>query len=169
MFLQRADFLLKASIVVMIALAMVAASLVTTPRSEAARRSRYSFKKVEKCMMKKINNRRANHGQGRLNWDAQLGYVARRHAKSMARNRTIFHDNNLTSEITRWRVLGQNVGMGRRCRGLFKAFWRSAPHRQNIMGTFRFVGVGSERRGGKIYVHQVFEHKRNPGNVYTYP
>jgi uncharacterized protein YkwD len=169
MFLQRADFLIKASIIVALALAMVAASLVTTHRSEAARRSRYSFKKVEKCMMKKINHRRASHGKTKLNWDPQLGYVARRHAKSMARNGSIFHDNNLTSEITRWRVLGQNVGVGKVCRGLFKAFWKSAPHRQNIMGTWRFVGVGSERRRGKIYVHQVFEHRRNPGNVYTYP
>lgn len=169
MFLQRAEVLVKASIIVAMALAVVAASLVTTPRSEAARRSRYNYKRVEKCMMKKINHRRSTHGQRKLNWDPQLGYVARRHAKSMARNATIFHDNDLTSSVTHWRSLGQNVGTGKRCRGLFNAFWKSLAHRNNIMGRWRFVGVGSERRGGRIYVHQVFEHRRNPGNVYSYP
>lgn len=120
-------------------------------------------------MLNKINKKRVGHGASRLSWDRQLGYVARKHAKKMARRGGIFHDDNLGYEVTRWRALGQNVGEGGRCKGLFQAFWDSAPHRSNIMGRWRYVGVGSKRHNGRIYVHQVFEHKLNPNNVYTYP
>ncbi|MDQ4143459.1 MAG: CAP domain-containing protein [Actinomycetota bacterium] len=150
-------------------LLLVAVDFTGTPSSEAARRERYRFKKAERCMMKKINRRRDARGLPALAWDRQLGYVGRRHAKSMARNRTIFHDHDLGRKITRWRALGQNVGTGRGCTGLFRAFWRSSPHRQNILGRWRFVGVGSERRRGRLYVHHIFEWRRNPGNIYTYP
>jgi uncharacterized protein YkwD len=139
----------------------------TQPAS--AGRSRYSFHRAEKCMMKKINRRRARRGKRRLDWDRQLGYVARRHARKMGRNRTIFHDNGLGSKVTRWRRLGQNVGSGSGCKRLFRAFMRSSPHRHNIMGRWRHVGVGSTRAGGRLYVMHVFETRRNPGNIYSYP
>lgn len=135
----------------------------------AANRTRYSFTRAEKCMMRKINKRRKNQGRKPLAWDRQLGYVARKHARKMARNRTIFHDNGLGSKVTRWRRLGQNVGMGRGCHSLFKMFMRSSPHRHNIMGRFRHVGVGSKVRNGKLYVMHVFESRRDPGNIYNYP
>ena len=38
-------------------------------------------------MLNKINKRRVRAGASRLNWDRQLGYVARKHAKKMARER----------------------------------------------------------------------------------
>ena len=160
---------LKVCGTILIALLLATFDVAGAPVSEAGRRERYSFKSVEKCMMRKINHRRKTHGLSKLSWDRQLGYVGRKHAKSMARNNGIRHDSNLGSEITRWRSLGQNVGVGRRCKGLFRAFWRSAPHRSNILGRWNYVGVGSERRRGRIWVHQVFENKRNPGNVYSYP
>jgi uncharacterized protein YkwD len=160
---------LKVCGTMLIALLLASFDVVGAPVSEAGRRERYSFKKVEKCMMRKINHRRKTHGRGRLAWDRQLGYVGRKHAKSMARNRGIRHDANLGSEVTRWRALGQNVGVGNRCKGLFKAFWNSSSHRANILGHWNHVGVGSERAGGRIYVHHIFEHRRNPGNIYSYP
>jgi uncharacterized protein YkwD len=135
----------------------------------AARRSRYSFHKAEKCMMRKINKRRANQGLKRLAWDRQLGYVARKHSRKMSNDRTIYHDSALGQKVTRWRRLGQNVGMGGGCHHLFKTFMRSSPHRHNIMGRWRHVGVGSATKGGTLYVMHVFESKRNPGNVYSYP
>jgi uncharacterized protein YkwD len=136
----------------------------------SAGRSRYTFHDAERCMMRKINKKRVRRGKKRLDWDRQLGFVARRHAKKMGRNRTIFHDNGLGSKVTRWRRLGQNVGTsGGGCRSLFRAFMRSSPHRHNIMGRWRHVGVGSDRAGGRLYVMHVFEARRNPGNIYSYP
>jgi uncharacterized protein YkwD len=142
--------------------------LISEP-AQATRRSRYSFTSAEKCMLRKINAKRARRGKGRLEWDRQLGYVARKHARKMGRNRTIYHDNSLGYRVTRWRRLAQNVGIGGGCRGLFKAFMNSAPHRHNILGRWRFVGVGSTKVGGHLYVMHVFESRRNPGNIYNYP
>ena len=119
--------------------------------------------------MRRINRARRNHGRRALDRDRQIGYVARRHASYIARNGAIWHDNNMTSEITRWRRLGQNTGRGRHCKSLFRAFMRSSGHRANIFGRWRFIGVGTRNRNGTLYVQIVFESRRNPGNVYSYP
>ncbi|MBA3431276.1 MAG: CAP domain-containing protein [Actinobacteria bacterium] len=133
--------------------------------------SGFHWKKGEKCMMRRINRRRAAHGLRRLRWDKQISYVGRRHANVMARRGGgIWHDARLGRRVTRWRALGQNTGAGGRCRRLFKAFWRSSAHRRNILGHWRFVGVGTNWvRGKGLYVQQVFESSRNPGNIYRYP
>src|SRR5918996_926872 len=54
------------------------------------------------------------------------------------------------------------------CKSLFRAFKRSSGHRANILGTWKHVGVGLDRRGGNIFVMHIFQSKRNPGNVYNY-
>ena len=171
MLLPRANFLARTLLVALLATALVLSGVTGTSNSGASGRSRYYFKRVERCMMKKINKRRVGHGQRKLDWDRQLGYVARRHAARMARAGGIFHDNALGSRVTRWRALGQNVGVSADgCKRLFRAFWESSPHRHNILRSgWRFVGVGSKRRNGRLYVHHVFEARRNPGNIYTYP
>ena len=166
----RANFLAKSSMIILLVTSFLLAGVVSTTDSEASGRRRYSFRRVERCMMKKINKRRIGHGKRKLDWDRQLGYVARKHAVRMARAGTIFHDGRLGSRITRWRRLGDNVGYSRDgCKKLFRAFWSSSPHRHNILGHWRFVGVGSKRRHGRLYVHHIFEARRNPGNIYTYP
>jgi uncharacterized protein YkwD len=129
----------------------------------------WDFNRSERCFMRKINDKRAHLGRRRLNWDRQVGFVARRHSRKMARYSSVFHDPNMGNEITRWRRLGQNSGAGPTCRRLFRAFWRSSKHRSNILGEYRFVGVGTDRRNGRIYVQQVFESRRDPGNIYSYP
>ena len=87
----------------------------------------------------------------------------------MAAARAVYHDGNMGNEITRWRSLGQNTGAGRNCRRLFRGFMRSSTHRHNILGGWRFVGVGIEYAGRKVYVQQIFETSDNPGNVYHWP
>lgn len=119
--------------------------------------------------MRKINRARSRQGLRRLDWDKQIGVVARRHAKSMAANYSVFHDYNMDEEITQWKSLGQNSGAGGGCTNLFRAFMRSASHRANILGRWRFIGVGVERRNGRIFAQQVFEWRYNPGNIYRYP
>ncbi len=119
--------------------------------------------------MRRINRVRARHGRRRLQWDKQLGYVARRHARVMAANRAVYHDSNMGSEITRWRALAQNTGGGRGCKRVSRAFMRSTSHRANVLGRWRHLGVGVERRGGRLYVQQVFEYRADPGNIYHWP
>ena len=129
----------------------------------------WRFSSVEACFMHRLNNKRAAHGRRRLYWDKQLGYVARRHAQRIASARSVAHDYDMGSEITRWNRLGQNTGGGRSCKSLSRSFWNSSSHRHNILGRWRFVGVGVSWNGGRLYVQQIFEARRNPGNVYSYP
>lgn len=157
----------KPTILVATIVALLTAQFAISPQAEGGRG--YSFKRAENCFMRKINNKRAQYGLRRLERDKQLGYVARRHAQSMARNSGVWHDGSLGRKVTNWRTLGQNVGKGVRCRRLFRSFWRSSTHRHNIMGRWRFIGVGTQRRNNRLYVHQVFEYRRNPGNVWQYP
>jgi uncharacterized protein YkwD len=119
--------------------------------------------------MDKTNNRRLRNGRRSLRRDKQLGYVARRHARSMASSESVYHDGNLGNKVTRWRVLAQNTGRASRCKRLFRAFWNSSAHRSNLLGRWRFMGVGVARAGGKIYAQHLFESRRDPGNIYHYP
>lgn len=131
--------------------------------------SSWSFNRKERCFMRKINRARRARGRGSLDRDKQVGYVARRHARSMANHGYVFHDADLGRVITRWRRLGQNSGMGSGCRRLFRAFMRSSGHRSNILGRWRHMAVGAVRSGGRVYVQQVFEHRRDPGNIWGRP
>lgn len=131
--------------------------------------SRWSFDRTEKCLMRKINNARQRNGRGGLGWDKQLGVVARRHSQSMASNSSLYHDSNMGSEITRWRRLGQNTGVGGGCRQIFRTFMHSSEHRYNILNSWRFIGVGTERRNGRLWAQVVFEYRSDPGNIYHYP
>ena len=119
--------------------------------------------------MHKINKHRGKHGLARLQRDKQMGVVARRHAKQMASNYSVYHDYNMDEEITHWKALGQNTGAGGGCRRLFWSFMKSSSHRQNILGRWRHFAVGADSRGGRLFVQQVFEWRYDPGNVYHYP
>lgn len=131
--------------------------------------SRWEFKASERCLMRKINQARRSRGLRALDWDRQIGYVARRHAAAMAAGRGVWHDGALGEKVTRWRRLGQNTGRGGKCRSVFRSFMRSSKHRDNILGRWRHLGVGTTWAGGDLYVQQVFESRRDPGNVYNYP
>lgn len=168
-FSNRAAVSQATAAVLIVAVALTLFQTLAGPSAHSLGRS-YRFKHAERCLMKRINRHRARRGLHRLHWDKQLGYVARRHAKAMARaGGGIWHDSKLGQKITRWRSLGQNTGRGSRCRSLATAFWRSSGHRANILGRWRFQGVGIEWRNGRLYAQQVFESRINPGNVYTYP
>lgn len=130
---------------------------------------RFSLSASEWCLVRKINRIRTRHGRNKLKPDKQVAYVARQHARTIARARTVYHDDNISWKITRWRRLGENTGRGRDCRSITRAFMNSSQHRSQILGRYRFIGVGTERRDGRMYVQQIFESRRDPGNVYNYP
>lgn len=163
--------------------AVVVATIVAVagaiPRSGAPRSSGIStmrpvaagwrFSHAERCYMRKINAKRAARGLSRLRRDPQLGYTARRHAGKMAEARSIWHDGNLTETILGWRALAQNTGTGGACKNLFKVFWNSSAHRDNMLDSWRFFGVGVKWNDGRSYVQQVFEKSKNPDNIWHKP
>lgn len=129
----------------------------------------FRFNSKETCFMKKINRIRARHGLSRASSDPQLGYVARRHARKMAGARSVFHDDRFGERVTNWVRLGQNTGAGSGCRSVTRAFMNDSVHREIILGPWSFLGVGIDSAGGRVYVQQLFESRRNPGNVYNTP
>lgn len=137
---------------------------VDTPEARAG--SGFSFSAKERCFMKKVNAKRKARGLRALRWDVDLGEVARKHARQISSERILRHDSNYGNEITRWRRLGQNTGIGADCSSLMRAFMRSDKHRSNIMGNWRHIGVGISREGGRVYVQQIFQYRRDPGNIY---
>lgn len=154
----------------LLALATVAAlAPALTGPGQVAKAGSYSFSGPEHCLMHRINRARARHGLRRLRADKQIAYVARRHARAMARRHSVWDDGRLGYKVTRWRRLGQNSGYAGRCRALFRAFMHSWPHRRNILGHYRFMGIGTKRKNGHLYAGQVFESRRDPGNVFHYP
>lgn len=132
----------------------------------------WSFNRSERCFLARVNQRRARQGLPRLEWDRQVGFIGRRHAMRLARADGLWHDQHLGNKITNWIALAQNTGRsdpGRRCKGLFRSFWNSYYHRQNILGSWCHMGIGAVRRNGRLYVQMVFESQRNPGNIYQQP
>ena len=128
----------------------------------------FRYNRTEKCFMRRINRIRRRNGRPGLNWDKQLAYVGRRHARVLARADGVWHDD-IGNKVTNWRALGQNTGKGPGCRSLTRAFLRSAAHRANYLGKWRHMGVGVRRRNGYTYVQQIFESRNNPGNIYHRP
>jgi hypothetical protein len=158
--------LFRRSTVVAVVLGCLASSAVTIQADAGVK---YRFKHGEKCFMRKINRVRHRHGLGRLTRDKQLGYVARLHAKEMAHDAAVWDDPSVGHRVTRWTSLGNNTGRGNGCRQLSRAFRFSAPHEANMIGHFRYVGVGVAWFNGYMYVSENFESHRNPGNIYGWP
>jgi len=170
MSLSRLQAVMKVGVAALLGAWVVALAHVGWSGQEAGSRShRFRLKPAERCFMHRINARRARAGRKPLRWDRHLVYVARRHARSLAKGGRVRHDPDLGRKVTRWRSLGENTGRGRTCRGLLRALWRSPHHRANMLGRWRFMGVGTARRHGRIYVQQVFEARSDPGNVWSYP
>lgn len=165
----RWKFLLAVVLSSLLALMSVPVANAEYPEHTSASGSRFRLTTSEWCFIRKINAVRTRHGRNKLRPDKQLAYVARQHARTLANSRSVYHDPNISWKITRWRRLGENTGRGGGCRSVTRAFMGSSKHRDHILGRFRYVGVGTARRDGRVYVQQIFEARRDPGNVYNYP
>jgi hypothetical protein len=106
----------------------------------------------------KIGAERAGAGLRSYSTASDLVAVARRHAQRMAVRGEPYHNPNLSTEVTGWSVVGENVGKGLDVDSLHRAFMGSPAHRANILSTeFTQVGVGVARSAdGWLYVVQVF-------------
>jgi uncharacterized protein YkwD len=151
--------------------------LATVPASGVASANRtswncYDFKRAEKSFARKMNLARSSRSQSKMQLDKQLSKVARRHAYSMANEKDLFHSNmtRLGRRVTRWRTLGENVGVGGSVSSLHKAFMASPGHKANILyGGFEHMGVGTVNKNGTLYVTVVFEGADDPGTTLNPP
>lgn len=108
---------------------------------------------AERAVHAMINEARANSGLGPLTLSERLSRIAHRHSKQMANSGTLFH--TCLCGIG-GRRLAENVGYGANRVAVQEQLMASPPHRANILGKFRRVGVGVVRQGGLAWVTQIF-------------
>lgn len=119
-------------------LTLVLGALGVTPAS-AAKTSRRDE------MLSMINKARVNRGVRRLDVKPIVARRAAGHSRDMARKRRLYHSDPLSRQVRglRWRVVGENVGVGSSPSRLFKAFMHSKGHKRNILNrSFKRVGIG---------------------------
>ena len=107
---------------------------------------------------------------GRVNWSRYtnhvktigiadgLAWLARQHSCEMARNQKLYHSTNLTSKVSNWTYLGENVGVSWSLWDVHQAFMKSPKHRANVLNThYREVGIGVCRdKYGNFWITQIF-------------
>ncbi len=104
-----------------------------------------------------LNAERTKRGMAPLSLDVGLLAVARNHSALMARRGRIFHNSQLTSQVTGWSALGENVGRGATAQVVHQAFMASGTHRAQILTpAYNRFAVGTATSGGNIWVTEIF-------------
>jgi uncharacterized protein YkwD len=132
----------------------------------------WKYRKAERGFARKINLERSDVSLGKLKIDPELSKVARKHAKTMAGQGTIFHQTStqLGTRVTNWTMLGENVGVGATVTSLHNAFMNSPGHAANVLrNNYVYHGIGTVRKDGRLYVTVVFQASRNPGTTLSMP
>jgi uncharacterized protein YkwD len=120
---------------------------------------------AEDSLTARLNGARSDQGLPNLATRSDLVAVARAQATRMADSGTLYHNPNLTTDVTNWRWVGENVGYGPDVQTVHVAFMNSDAHRANILDTdYTEVGIGVVERGDRVWVAEVF---RRPQTVTT--
>ena len=109
--------------------------------------------------LSKINSTRASHGLDALQLDDGLRSYARSHTEDMAAAGEIYHSSGEELKAAAgpgWSGIAENVGKGQSPASLHNAFMASPGHKRNILGDYNYVGIGTDTRGGSLYVTVVF-------------
>lgn len=129
------------------ALVLLITGLLLTPTAATA------LGRPERTALSMVNRSRRAHDVHPVRTRSRITRYAERHTRSMARRRTLFHS---AMSLPGFHALGEIVGYGSSVAQVHRAFMRSAPHRQIILGSWRWAGIGVVKRGGRYYVTEVF-------------
>jgi hypothetical protein len=109
-----------------------------------------------------VNQTRAGVGVKALAHQSGLQGMARAQAVRMAERGDIYHNPNLSADITalgvNWKMVGENVGMGPDADTVYAALLKSPHHYENITrSNYTSIGVGEVTGPGpRVYLVQVF-------------
>ncbi len=124
-------------------------------------------------MVSKVNRAREANHVGKLKLDPELSRVAAKHTKEMTSSAGLVHTDPevLGRRVTKWVVLGENIGAGRGVSSLHEAFMKSNDHRREILlASYAYIGVGTRQGSdGRLWVTVVFEGRDNPGTRLKMP
>lgn len=163
---------LRTRVIVLLLYAVLMHALIPATPVVAADSRCWEPRFRESRFARRINAAREAHGVGKLRLDPELSKAARVHTREMVGTNQLHHTASsvLRSRVTNWAVLGENVGVGGKVGSLHRAFMTSPSHRDNILyGTYKHVGVGTMRRGGRLWVTVLFEAVTNPGTTLRMP
>lgn len=112
-------------------------------------------------MLALTNQSRRAHGTQALRMDHRVSHKVKDHSRKMARNGELFHTANVPRYLRgrNYHWWGENVGYTYRSDlgSLQRAFMNSPSHRRNVLnGAYDRVGIGVERRDGRVWVTLVF-------------
>jgi hypothetical protein len=111
----------------------------------------------ESDFVTRVDAARAAVGLGALTVRGDLVDVARHHSADMATQHRLYHNPSLSSEVTGWQRVGENVGTGADVASVHDAFMHSQVHRDDILSPyFTEVGVGVVWDGSTLWVTEVF-------------
>lgn len=112
---------------------------------------------AEHAFVAAVNQERAAAGLAAVSVAADLVGVARQHAVVMADGQDLHHNPNLTTQVSGWQKVGENVGKGPSVAPIQQAFMESPAHRANVLDPdWTEIGVGVEARDGRLWVVEVF-------------
>lgn len=119
-------------------------------------------------MLSAVNASRASAGRKPLTLKSDLSSLAYSWSQKMAASGTLKHNPNLTSQVTNWRWVGENVGYGPDVKTVEAAFMASPAHRANILDAdYTQIGIGIVVSGGRVWVTQVFRQPRTVTSATT--
>jgi uncharacterized protein YkwD len=132
----------------------------------------WTYRPSERLFSRLMNAARERADLPRLSLDPEASKVARKHTWEMAQRNLLHHtpSSSLVRRVTRWEILGENVGVGGTVDSIHHAFMDSPPHRANILySKFRHVGVGVKKSSGRIWVTVILENRLDPGTRLRMP
>jgi hypothetical protein len=131
---------------------LVLSLLMLVPTAPAAATTTH-----EQDFVQRLNGARQSVGLASLRVRDDLTRVARDHSRVMASRNLLHHNPDLTTQVSNWQRLSENVGVGPSTGSVHTALMDSAGHRANILDSrVTEVGVGVEVRDGRVWVTQVF-------------
>jgi len=136
----------------------IAAAIATTDLGVGT-----SYASTASSYLSILNQERTSHGLAPLTPNAELTSVARAWAMRLAATRVLRHNPALTSQVSNWQSVGENVGDGPDLRDLADAFWASAEHRNNILDPhYTQVGVAAVYADQRIWIVIDFRQPMQP-------
>lgn len=104
-----------------------------------------------------INYERTSRGLRGLRLSSSLSRRAHRHSVQMAESGRLFHSCLTCRRGSGGGAIAENVGVGDTLKKVHRALMGSSSHRRNILSRDnKRVGVGVVRRGGRVWVTELF-------------
>jgi putative cell wall-binding protein len=133
--------------------ALLAIALVALPASASEETEEWD-------LLARMNQARASAGLAPLAAIGTLRDLARGHSREMAEQNRIYHTVDLRSvasaATSTWTGAAENVGVGGDVGVLHEAFMGSSGHRANILGNYRYAGVGVVHANNSLWVTVTF-------------